>query len=233
MRNAIAIFVVGALAVAAERADAAILTFDDFNIPANSNYPTDFQGPIGFTELGYQFSDNIVVYNPTGIANGPAYSGSNAAFNDYAGNGFGPQFTITKVGGGTFSFVDAYLQSWTHSSANPAVPGSGQIQGTILGYLDNQIVGVVSYANITTWTDVLASSGFGSFANIDTLVIDPTTTANSPNVLTLVDNLQLNSAVSAVPEPSTWAMALLGFGGLGLLACRRKNLLAGGAAALA
>ena len=38
-------------------------------------------------------------------------------------------------------------------------------------------------------------------------------------------NLELlNLQVSAVPEPSTWAMMLLGFGGLGALAYRRKRL---------
>jgi hypothetical protein len=29
--------------------------------------------------------------------------------------------------------------------------------------------------------------------------------------------------VSAVPEPSTWAMLLLGFAGIGFIACRRKS----------
>ena len=31
------------------------------------------------------------------------------------------------------------------------------------------------------------------------------------------------STVSAVPEPSTWAMMILGFAGLGFLAYRRNN----------
>jgi hypothetical protein len=30
-------------------------------------------------------------------------------------------------------------------------------------------------------------------------------------------------AVSAVPEPSTWAMMILGFAGIGFMAYRRKN----------
>jgi hypothetical protein len=32
--------------------------------------------------------------------------------------------------------------------------------------------------------------------------------------------------ISAVPEPSTWAMMLLGFAGLGFMAYRRKNKMA-------
>jgi PEP-CTERM motif len=80
----------------------------------------------------------------------------------------------------------------------------------------------VFYSNVLTWTDVAASGGIGSFSNIDKLVITPTTTTDSPNVLTLIDDLQLNNAVSSVPEPSTWAMMILGFAGLGFVAYRRK-----------
>lgn len=36
---------------------------------------------------------------------------------------------------------------------------------------------------------------------------------------------QVSGPVGAVPEPSTWAMLLLGFCGVGLLACRRRTLL--------
>jgi hypothetical protein len=35
-------------------------------------------------------------------------------------------------------------------------------------------------------------------------------------------NWSLN-AVSSVPEPSTWAMMILGFAGIGFMACRRKS----------
>lgn len=31
------------------------------------------------------------------------------------------------------------------------------------------------------------------------------------------------TAISAIPEPSTWAMVILGFAGVGLLAYRRRN----------
>lgn len=34
---------------------------------------------------------------------------------------------------------------------------------------------------------------------------------------------QLESAVAAVPEPSTWAMMILGFAGVGFMAYRRRN----------
>jgi PEP-CTERM motif-containing protein len=40
------------------------------------------------------------------------------------------------------------------------------------------------------------------------------------------DDLVVRFNVSAVPEPTTWAMMLLGFAGIGLLAYRRKSKLA-------
>jgi PEP-CTERM motif len=35
-----------------------------------------------------------------------------------------------------------------------------------------------------------------------------------------------NAAVPAIPEPSTWAMLLIGFAGIGFMVCRSKNKLA-------
>jgi hypothetical protein len=34
------------------------------------------------------------------------------------------------------------------------------------------------------------------------------------------------TAITAVPEPSTWAMMILGFAGIGCLAYRRRNQVA-------
>jgi PEP-CTERM motif len=55
------------------------------------------------------------------------------------------------------------------------------------------------------------SGGSGSFGACQGGVLTPATTANS-----------LTIAVAAVPEPSTWAMMILGFTSLGFMAYRRK-----------
>jgi hypothetical protein len=39
----------------------------------------------------------------------------------------------------------------------------------------------------------------------------------------VIDDLAFGNGVSAVPEPSTWAMMILGFAGLGFMAYRRKG----------
>jgi PEP-CTERM motif-containing protein len=38
-----------------------------------------------------------------------------------------------------------------------------------------------------------------------------------------IDNIE-SGTIAAVPEPSTWAMMILGFLGLGYMAHRRKNI---------
>jgi hypothetical protein len=52
----------------------------------------------------------------------------------------------------------------------------------------------------------------------------------NPNTLFFTDGINgekdgLFGSITAVPEPSTWAMMLAGFGGLALLAARRRRAL--------
>jgi PEP-CTERM motif len=50
-----------------------------------------------------------------------------------------------------------------------------------------------------------------------------TNLGRSDNLGLILDNVQLSSAV---PEPATWAMMLIGFGGLGMLSMRRRRAMA-------
>jgi hypothetical protein len=55
----------------------------------------------------------------------------------------------------------------------------------------------------------------------------------SPNTLFFTDGINsegdgLFGSITAVPEPSTWAMMLVGFGGLAFFAARRRTALAVG-----
>jgi hypothetical protein len=80
--------------------------------------------------------------------------------------------------------------------------------------------------NTPQWTVEFLANGteIGSFAystnpsNINALVIGAFDSTSDFQNITL-DQTQ----VAAVPEPSTWAMMVLGFGGLGFLAYRRKD----------
>jgi hypothetical protein len=63
------------------------------------------------------------------------------------------------------------------------------------------------------------------FANVDpTFAIDPTFADAAEHSVVLSAGAG-NSLTSAVPEPSTWSMVILGFCGLGFLALRKKSAL--------
>jgi hypothetical protein len=49
------------------------------------------------------------------------------------------------------------------------------------------------------------------------------TDGRTENVLLTNFDVTTGSGVSAVPEPSTWAMMILGFAGIGFAAYRRKS----------
>jgi PEP-CTERM motif len=70
---------------------------------------------------------------------------------------------------------------------------------------------------VTQTLDFTASTSDGSIAFVQKL--------QGSNSLTALDNLSVStvSTVGGVPEPSTWAMLLLGFAGLGFAAYRRAG----------
>lgn len=185
-----------AMALASISVQATLIDFESTGTPGNYN-------DLSYTIDGFVFNttmDNVdLSTNGSWASNGPAYSGSFAALNNYGGAG-----EITKAGGGTFSFESLWLKSWYN---NP-------ITGTISGWLNGAQVGSVSGA-WNGWTQFT-----GNFASIDTLRI-------STASIFLVDNISLNSAnVSPVPEPETYAMLLAGLGLMGGIARRRKQKLA-------
>jgi hypothetical protein len=66
--------------------------------------------------------------------------------------------------------------------------------------------------------------GFAATGNIVTI----SAITGLPGFDFFIDNIHFNEplVLSGVPEPSTWAMMILGFAGVGFMAYRRKNKLA-------
>ena len=76
-------------------------------------------------------------------------------------------------------------------------------------------------------------SDYGDFANVGSCQIQdafncgasPVFSTSSPEYL-MLEAIGYDPVADAVPEPSTWAMMLLGFAGVGFMAYRRKSKLA-------
>jgi PEP-CTERM motif len=121
---------------------------------------------------------------------------------------------------GTLSqtFVDVpgetYLASFYYASDGDTpndftVTGPGSL--TLGPIVDDSAHGFVEY--------------YGSFvgSGLDTITF---TFRNDPGYLGL-DDVSVTAETGTVPEPSTWAMMLLGFAGLGLVGYRQRQKLAG------
>jgi uncharacterized protein (TIGR03118 family) len=106
-----------------------------------------------------------------------------------------------KFGGdllvGNFSFGDSVIDALN--------PTTFALEGTIAINDDGQMPGGL-------WS--LAFGGGGADGNPDTLFITDGLNGETDGLL---------ASITAVPEPSTWAMALIGFGGLALFAARRRR----------
>jgi len=122
--------------------------------------------------------------------------------------------------------------------------GSGVLtatQSTNGSWIVNTVAGTVDNSNITGLDNFLGADGL-VFPSGATLVDDHGFSfllqngqdvdifSGAPNGLYEIESTNTNGAAdftltAAVPEPSTWAMMILGFGGIGFLAYRRDNKL--------
>jgi hypothetical protein len=110
---------------------------------------------------------------------------------DYAFNTFGPPVTLTP---GNYQINAVYLSS-ANGDFNPFEPGGGAAS-PVINLLGGKLTFLGDYYNldgnggIALTHDLLSPNGYGAGT----------------------------FTVSAVPEPSTWAMMLLGFAGVGFVA---------------
>ena len=208
--------VVAGLAFGVSSADAAVvLTSVVQGAPMGYGFtPTNvatFDGfaagtPATFASGGFTFSGTGVIETGSSSNIYQMPDNDNTAYLAVAGStGGGGTETIASASTlGKFGLYwgSADLYNTLTFSLNGATVGT--FNGSQLGFAVNK------FGNSNT-------SGYVSFAgNYDTVTL----TTTQPNFE--VDNI----AVGGVPEPSTWAMMLLGFGGLGALMYRRRAKIA-------
>lgn len=111
----------------------------------------------------------------------------------------------------------------TASSAAVTIGGTTTYDGVSLNFTSTPSTLFPNFEN--NWAQVAGVNEDGTTLGNWTVgaigIADGGFTNGSPSIAQ-IDSITL-TAVAAVPEPSTWAMMMLGFAGLGFLACRRKD----------
>jgi hypothetical protein len=180
-----------------------------------------------------------------GVAIGAfAVSGSAfAAFQGFAANPLGPEFLITFSNNGVSTTLnpvystdpgpydgveDTYFGVINNSSKTIS---SFALSSTLdIGGFDGDGIDEANYLNIPH--NSMDPSGYGGpnafFTNNlgTSLVVNfitPIAASGGTDVFSLEEAVSLNNIVVGIPEPSTWAMMLLGFAGLGFAAYRKSR----------
>ncbi|MGY3346665.1 MULTISPECIES: FxDxF family PEP-CTERM protein [unclassified Bradyrhizobium] len=197
------------------QASAAPFTDGLFNMPPGSG---SFQTVAGGSSLGAWTVTGDSVDFIGSYWNGPAATGGNSV--DLNGNGKGGITQTFDLAAGTY-LLGFYL------SGNPD------------GYPATKSIGVnlapTTPATSNTYT-YLATINSNHNLNYEYHSFLFSVTGSSPETLSFFSNdegayggVVGGVSISAVPEPSTWAMMLFGFAGLGFMAWRRQTHAAIGA----
>ena len=164
------------------------------------------------------------------------YSGSNGLLISGSGLPYGP-FTLANVGstfttnvltiGTSESTVNLFEDttprqvSVDFSFLNPTDANGGLVSGSTTGFISGLFGGcglIAGGCGTVDWTNSPTIFNFGNGGAFSLVLNNATVatpgTANVSGPFTLLSN--------SVPEPSTWAMMLLGFGAVGFAARRRR-----------
>ena len=125
-----------------------------------------------------------------------------------------PEFSTATAGTVTFWIRGDNFPGYQDQIAIGFSNGSDDT--TAFTMRDPQVVEVGAWNKITVPFSAGAPGSIGRFA------IEHVGSQDLANYIG-VDTLSIDTEVSAVPEPSTWAMMLLGFAGVGFMAYRRKS----------
>jgi hypothetical protein len=198
---------------------AAVLTYD-FENANTSGTPGAYYYASGFTQ--YSSDQSTAVITP-----GATFSGTSGVQNNAAPWGF-----PAAPGPGTNA---AFIQSY---NGEPSSPGaiSFDLSSLIVGQTYTLTFSQIAraYQGVDPFTVSYGATSFGTFTpTLSWTQVTETFVALSATPLvfagTILDGDHSsgidNITISAVPEPSTWAMMILGFFGVGFAAYRRKSKL--------
>jgi choice-of-anchor A domain-containing protein len=195
-------------------------TFNNANVQTDLNNLNSLSTTLGGT-AGTSLAIN------TGGSGGSQIINSSSGTLDAFGNRV---FTITSLqfnNATTLNIVgDAAGDSVVFNIAsNAQFGGTISLSGLTADQVLFNITGTGHALQLTTNGAVLAGDFLDPLGTISAnhAVIDGRIFGGDSVNLGIVSGVTLNAPVAAVPEPSTWAMMILGFAGVGFMAYRRKS----------
>jgi hypothetical protein len=185
------------------------------------NYGTFTNNPYaGPSFQGWNITtNNVDIVNPVVGWNAPAYQGVQIL--DLVGYG--------STGAIAQSFTTTPGQSYLLTFAYGNNPGSGAAAASVTVFGSSSLLSALVFHDTSANGNLNWNLYSASFvANSETTTLGFNTTLGGSNGGILLDAV----AVSAVPEPATWAMMIFGFAGIALMAYRRSRKMAVPAASL-
>lgn len=187
---------------------------------------------VGSSNLSGAIYHNWLAFNLAGLANQNITS---ATLTFYGGNGINTSATSETLGlfdytgsinaliGNSQNNVGIYADLGNGNSyGTTVVAGNGPIQQFSVTLSQAAIAGLNAAAHNQSDTRFVIGGSLlsisGPFANEQLFAIFGPQSALAPAAV-----LNLETSVAAVPEPSTWAMMILGFAGVGFIAYRRRQ----------
>ena len=194
---------------------AVIIAFAHYAPQASASVLYD-NGPINGTVEGWDINQGFSVSDSFTLSQASTITG--VTFGGWTDAGQ----TITSVDFGIVATANTYTFNGIASVTNgSAIPGAGYGAYTVRS--DSFSTGSINLAAGTYYLvlgNAVASDGLYAFWDQNS---GPSTATQSGAGSRPSESFQILDMTTAVPEPSTWAMIILGFAGVGVMGYRRRK----------
>lgn len=205
-----------AISLSATSASAGTIDFQDVGGGSCASYGASLNSG-GYTFTGNPVDPNMFICNAGVVAQNTTQGLINANSTSVV--------TFSQIGGGAFSFNSFFAGTRT-ADFNPNAESSFYGTATGLTIVGQILGGGTATANISF--NGLSFEQFflpGTFTNLTSVTLTAQGNSRSVGPEFLIDDIVVDGAFAAVPEPSAWALLILGFGVVGgaLRASRRQR----------
>lgn len=186
---------------------------------AAQTYTVDFLANVAGTNVTFAFREDpaFISFGNVSVVDVTTGSASNLILNGNFASGSGNNATNW-----TFANIYGATASGVVSSSCGGGLGTCWLDGSVQAY--DAITQVISTTVGDDYRISFSLSDNGGLTTFSDLSTNGNTTSTGGNGIDVLTYAQAGLPIAGgVPEPSTWAMMILGFAGIGFMAYRRRN----------